>query len=53
MENKKIICWWSGGITSAVACKTALDLFKDKNKCRVIMIDTGNEDEDTYRFNKQ
>ena len=50
MENKKIICWWSGGITSAVACKTALDLFKDKNECRVIMIDTANEDEDTYRF---
>jgi 3'-phosphoadenosine 5'-phosphosulfate sulfotransferase (PAPS reductase)/FAD synthetase len=50
MENKKIICWWSGGITSAVACKTALDLFGGKNQCRVIMIDTGNEDEDTYRF---
>ena len=50
MENKKIICWWSGGITSAVACKIALDLFKDKNECIVIMIDTGNEDDDTYRF---
>lgn len=50
MIGKKIICWWSGGITSAVACKTALDLFKDKNECRVIMIDTVNEDEDTYRF---
>jgi len=50
MENKKIICWWSGGITSAVACKIALDLFKDKNECRVIMIDTQNEDDDTYRF---
>jgi len=47
--NKKIICWWSGGITSAVACKIALDLF-GKEKCRVIMIDTQNEDEDTYRF---
>ena len=50
MENKKIICWWRGGITSAVACKIALNLFKDKNECRVIMIDTGNEDDDTYRF---
>lgn len=46
--KKDIICWWSGGITSAVACKTAIDLFK--GRCRVIMIDTGNEDEDTYRF---
>ena len=52
MENKKIICWWSGGITSAVACKLSLDLFNDKNECRVIMIDTQNEDEDTYRFKK-
>lgn len=49
MKNKKIICWWSGGITSAVACKVALDLF-GLAACRVIMIDTGNEDEDTYRF---
>jgi len=45
----KIICWWSGGITSAVACKVALDLYGAEN-CRVIMIDTKNEDDDTYRF---
>lgn len=52
MENKKIICWWSGGITSAVACKISLDLFSHNNQCRVIMIDTMNEHEDTYRFLK-
>ena len=45
----KIICWWSGGITSAVACKLAIDLYGTDN-CEVIMIDTRNEDEDTYRF---
>lgn len=50
-NTKKTICWWSGGITSAVACKISLDLFGKKN-CRVIMIDTQNEDEDTYRFKK-
>jgi hypothetical protein len=49
MENKKIICWWSGGITSAVACKLALEMFGIDN-CRIVMIDTGNEDTDTYRF---
>jgi hypothetical protein len=49
--KKGIICWWSGGITSAVACKIALDLY-GKDKCRVIMIDTQNEDIDTYRFLK-
>lgn len=51
MKNKKIICWWSGGVTSAVACKIAIDLYGE-NKCRVIFIDTKNEDEDTYRFLK-
>jgi 3'-phosphoadenosine 5'-phosphosulfate sulfotransferase (PAPS reductase)/FAD synthetase len=44
-----IICWWSGGITSAVACKLAIDKFGAEN-CRVIMLDTGNEHKDTYRF---
>lgn len=45
----KIICWWSGGITSAVACKIAIDLYGKEN-CEVIMIDTMNEHPDTYRF---
>lgn len=46
---KKIICWWSGGITSAVACKLGIDIFGTEN-CRVVMIDTHNEHPDTYRF---
>lgn len=46
---EKIICWWSGGVTSAVACKLAIDLY-GKDRCRVIFIDTRNEDDDTYRF---
>lgn len=45
----KIICWWSGGITSAVACKKAIDLY-GAECCECIMIDTHNEDPDTYRF---
>lgn len=45
----KIICWWSGGITSAVSCKISIDLFGLEN-CRFIFIDTMNEDSDTYRF---
>lgn len=49
--EKKIICWWSGGITSAVACHLAI-LTYGKNNCEVIMIDTHNEDPDTYRFKK-
>ena len=34
-----IICWWSGGVTSAVACKLAIDLY-GKDQCKVIMLDT-------------
>jgi len=48
---KQVICWWSGGITSAVACKIGIELFGLSN-CRVVMIDTGNEHEDTYRFKR-
>lgn len=47
--EEKVVCWWSGGITSAVACKLAINMFGVDN-CRVIMIDTQNEHEDTYRF---
>ena len=47
----KIIGWWSGGITSAVACKISIDLYGKEN-VRIIFIDTKNEDEDTYRFMK-
>lgn len=47
----RVICWWSGGVTSAVACKVAIEVFGWR-QCRVIMIDTFNEDEDTYRFKK-
>lgn len=48
MKNK-VICWFSGGITSAVACKLAIDLYGVEN-CKVIMIDTKNEHQDTMRF---
>ena len=49
MSSEKIICWWSGGITSAVACKIAIDTY-GKDNCSIIMIDTQNEHPDTYRF---
>ena len=44
-----VVCWWSGGVTSAVACKIAIDLYGLSN-CHFIMMDTKNEDDDTYRF---
>lgn len=50
-KKGRVICWWSGGITSAVACRIAIDLYGKEN-CRVIMLDTRNEDYDTYRFKR-
>lgn len=47
--RRRIIGWWSGGVTSAVACRLCLDLF-DPEEVEIIGIDTHNEDEDTYRF---
>ena len=49
MKSEKIIGWWSGGITSAVACNLGIELYGKKN-VRIIFIDTMNEDLDTYRF---
>jgi hypothetical protein len=47
--GKKVISWWSGGITSAVTCKLCIDLYGVDN-VRLVFIDTFNEDRDTYRF---
>jgi len=43
----RVIAWWSGGITSALACYWAIKTFKD---VRIVFQDTQNEDPDTYRF---
>src|SRR5690606_75476 len=42
-----VVAWWSGGITSAVACYWAVKTFKDVD---VVFLDTRNEHTDTYRF---
>lgn len=48
MEKKVVIAWWSGGITSAVACYWAIQTFKN---VEIVFLDTkGNEHDDTYRF---
>lgn len=47
--DNPVIAWWSGGITSAVACHLAIKLFGGDN-VKIVFIDTRNEDDDTYRF---
>lgn len=46
-----IICWWSGGVASAVACGMALKKYGKEN-CYLAFCDTGVEHPDTYRFMK-
>lgn len=46
----KSICWWSGGVTSAAACKLWADIVGADN-CDFVFIGTlNNEDDDTQRF---
>ncbi len=47
--NKDIISWWSGGVSSAVACHLSISIF-GKDRVRIIFQDTRNEHGDTYRF---
>ena len=50
MKEKKVtIAWWSAGITSAVACKFALELY---DNVQLYYIDTGAGHEDNKRFIK-
>lgn len=50
-KDNPVIAWFSGGVTSAIACKLCIDWF-GKRSVRVVFIDTFNEDLDTYRFKK-
>jgi hypothetical protein len=47
----KIIAWWSAGVTSAVACKLAIDEFGDRVTPMYFAIDSSHPDND--RFKKQ
>lgn len=48
-KEHPVITWWSGGVTSAVACKIAIEFFGIEN-VEIIFMDTKNEHADTYRF---
>lgn len=43
----RIVAWFSGGITSAVACKLALDKYPD---VEIVFIETGSHHPDLIRF---
>lgn len=47
--KKEIISWWSGGLTSAVACRLALEKY---DNVRLIYIHINSHHKDTLRFKK-
>lgn len=50
MSDKKIISWWSAGVTSAVACKLAIDAFgKDNVEIIYFQIDSAHPDNKRFR----
>jgi 3'-phosphoadenosine 5'-phosphosulfate sulfotransferase (PAPS reductase)/FAD synthetase len=50
IEGERILCWFSCGATSAVACKLAIAENNGKLPIRVIYCDTGGEHHDNERF---
>ena len=42
-----VIGWWSGGITSAIACRLAIEKYPN---VRLVYIETGSHHPDTMRF---
>ncbi len=50
MEGKKIVCWFSCGIASAVAAKKTLEIYGGDNSVRVIYNPVKEEHKDNLRF---
>jgi hypothetical protein len=49
-EDKVVIAWFSAGVTSAVACKLALDMYEN---VQIYYIETGAGHQDNKRFIKE
>ena len=50
MNIERVVCWYSGGVTSAIATKIALDKYRGVYPVEIVYIDTGSEHPDTERF---
>lgn len=50
MDIKRVVVWFSAGVTSAVAGKMALDKYRDVLPVVFAYCDTGSEDPDNMRF---
>ena len=50
MKIKRVVIWFSAGVTSAVAAKIAVNKYRDALPVHLVYCDTGSEDEDNARF---
>lgn len=50
MNIKRVVIWFSAGVTSAVAAKIALNEYGEQYPCIVAICDTGSEHADNWRF---
>lgn len=50
IQIKRVVVWFSAGVTSAWAAKMALDKYKDIYPVHLVNTDTGSEHPDNYRF---
>lgn len=50
MEIKRIVIWFSAGVTSAIAAKIAVEKYRGVLPVHLVNTDTGSEDEDNFRF---
>ena len=48
--NETVIAWWSAGVTSAVACKMALELY---DNVRIVYIKINSAHKDNARFKRE
>jgi len=52
MKGKTIVCWFSSGAASAVACKKTIELYGDDNNIIIVNNPIKEEDSDNVRFLK-
>ncbi len=50
IEIKRIVVWFSAGVTSAIAAQLAVEKYRGILPVHLVNTDTGSEDEDNYRF---
>lgn len=49
-QTKRVVVWFSAGVTSAVAARITLNKYRDVLPVHLVFCDTGSEHDDNFRF---